>query len=83
MDDLSNYNNYRPTSLLSTVDQVSERIIHKHIYIFIANIFIPALQSGFVIRYSTENQFTDIYNTFCRAYDNIMKFSTIFLKSVR
>ena len=34
-DDPSNYENYRPISLLSTVGKVLKRVIHKHTYNFL------------------------------------------------
>ena len=34
-DDLSNYQNYRPISLLSTVGKVLEKVFHKHTYNFL------------------------------------------------
>lgn len=78
-DDPSDYRNYRPISLLSTVGKVLERIIHKHTYnFFIANNVISSLQSGFVMGDSTVNQLTDIYNTFCRALDNGLEVRAIF-----
>ena len=78
-DDPSDYSNYRPISLLSTVGKVLERIIHKHTYnFFIANNVISSLQSGFVMGDSTVNQLADIYNTFCRALDNGLEVRAIF-----
>ena len=67
-DDPSLVCNYRPISLLSTVGQTLEKIIHKHFFNFFQdNNIITCLQSGFVPGDSTVNQLTHVYNTFCKA----------------
>ena len=42
------------------------------------NNVITAFQSGFVPCDSTVNQLIDIYNTFCKAFDEGKEFRTIF-----
>ena len=69
-DDPSLVQNYRPISLLSTIDKVLERLIFKQIYRhFEINNILTTAQSGFTPRDSTTNQLIDIYNTFCKALD--------------
>ena len=79
-DDPSNYENYRPISLLSTIGKVLERVIHKHTYnFFIANNVITALKSGFVIGDSTVNQLTDIIIPFVELFTMVWKYSLFFV----
>ena len=78
-DDPSVVSNYRPISLLSTVGQILERIVHKHILNFFQkHHIITTLQSGFVPGDSTVNQLVDIYNTFCKALDDGKEVRAIF-----
>jgi hypothetical protein len=71
--------NYRPISLLNTIEKVFERIIFKHIFNFFrdTNFFSPC-QSGFLPGDSTVNQLTFLYNTFCKALDNGLEVRVIF-----
>ena len=69
-NDPSDVSNYRPISLLSCIDKVMEKIIHKHVFNFLqSNNLLTSLQSGFVPKDSTVNQLVDICNTFCKALD--------------
>jgi len=71
--------NYRPISLLNTIEKVFERILHKHIFNFLrANSFFAPTQSGFLPGDSTVNQLTYIYDTFCRALDNGLEVRVVF-----
>ena len=75
MDDLSEVFNYRPILLLRTV----EKIVHKRMFNFFQeNHVITALQFGFMPGYSTVNQLTDLYNTFCQALDEGKEVRAIF-----
>lgn len=63
--------NYRPISLLSSLNKVMEKIVHKYMFnFFVDNNIITTLQSGFVPNDSTVNQLTSIYNTFCKVLDD-------------
>ena len=78
-NDPSNFSNYRPISLLSTIGKSLEKIIHKHVFNFLqANSLLTNLQSGFVPADSTVNQLVDIYNTFCKALDEGKEVRAIF-----
>ena len=78
-DDPSVVSNYRPISLLSTVDKVLEKIVHKHLFNFIRdNNILTALQSGFVPGDSIVNQLVDIYNTFCHSLDQGKEVRAVF-----
>ena len=62
MDDPSDCRNHRPISLMSTVDKVLEKIVHKHVFNFLnANNLISSLQSGLIPGDSTVNQLVVIY----------------------
>ena len=70
-DDPSSVSNYRPISLLSTIDKVMEKIVHKYMFnFFLDQHAITSLQSGFVPGDSKVNQLVNIYNTFCKALDD-------------
>ena len=69
-NDPSDVLNYRPVSLLSTIEKVFEKIIHKHVFNFFKqNNIITFFQSGFVPNDSTVNQLVAMYNAFCQALD--------------
>ena len=71
-NDPSDVSNYRSISLLSTVSKVLEKIVHKYLFNFFRdNNVITPFQSGFVPGDSTVNQLIDIYNTFCKALDEV------------
>ena len=71
--------NYRPISLLNTIEKVFERILYKHIFNFLrANSFFAPTQSGFLPGDSTVNQLTYMYNTFCKALDNGLEVRVVF-----
>ena len=60
--------NYRPVSLLNTLDKTFERCSLKSIYNhFRDNDILSTLQSGFISGDSTVNQLTYLYDTFCHA----------------
>ena len=68
--DRSLVSNYRPISLLNTLEKVFERIIYKHVYNFFKDSNILSdLQSGFRPGDSTTNQLTYLYNCYCKALD--------------
>ena len=78
-NDPSEVSNYRPISLLSCIDKVMEKIIHKHVFNFLqSNNLLTSLQSGFVPKDSTVNQLVDIYNTFCKALDEGKEVRSVF-----
>ena len=78
-NDPSDFSNYRPISLLSTIGKSLEKIIHKHVFNFLrANSVLTNLQSGFIPADSTVNQLVDIYNTFCKALDEGKEVRAIF-----
>ena len=77
--DLSNPSNYRPISLLNTMEKVFERIIFKHVFIFLRDThFFTSFQSGFMPGDSTVNQLTYLYNQFCQALDNGLEIRVVF-----
>ena len=77
--DPSDPSNYRPISLLNTMEKVFERIIFKHVFNFLrdSQFFTPS-QSGFMPGDSTVNQLTYLYNNFCRALDDGLEIRVIF-----
>ena len=78
-NDPSDVSNYRPISLLNTIGNVLEKIVHKYVYNFLSeHQVITTLQSGFIPGDSTVNQLVDIYNTFCRALDDGKEVRAIF-----
>lgn len=71
--------NYRPISLLNTVNKVFEKVIFKHLYNFFReNNTISSYQSGFMPGDSTSNQLAFLYHTFCEAIDSGLEVRTIF-----
>ena len=62
--------NYRPVSLLHTMEKVLERIIFKHVFNHLkdTNFFTPH-QSRFLPGVSTVNHLTYIDEKICRALD--------------
>lgn len=77
--DPSDLTNYRPISLLSTIGKVLEKIIYKHGFNFFRDHqTITAMQSGFIPGDSTVNQLVAIYNTFCKALDEVKEVRAIF-----
>ena len=71
--------NYRPISLLSTVNKVFEKRVHKYLFNFFRNNnVITAFQSGVLPGDSTANQLIDIYNTFCKILDEGKEVHAIF-----
>ena len=63
--------NYRPVSLLNTMEKVLERILYKHIFNHLKrNNFFTPCQSGYLPGDSTVNQLTYLYNRICSALDS-------------
>ena len=78
--DPSLVSNYRPISLLNTMEKVFERVIFKHLFNYLRDTnFLTPLQSGFVPGDSTVNQLISIYNTFCQALEQGKEVRVIFL----
>ena len=78
-NDVSDPIKYRPTSLLSSVGKVLEKLVHKRIFNFFCdNQLITTLQLVFVPGDSAVNQLVDIYNTFCKALDEGKEVRAIF-----
>ena len=71
--------NYRPISLLNTMEKTLERIIFKHLFNFLkeSDFFTPQ-QSGFLPRDSTVNQLSVLYDRICKALDDGLEFRVIF-----
>ena len=71
--------NYRPVSLLSTIEKVFERIVFKHVFNFLkrTNFFTP-FQSGFLPVDSTVNQLVSLYDTFVKALDDGLEVRVVF-----
>ena len=77
--DTSLPSNYRPVSLLNSIEKVLERVIFKHVFNHLKdNNFITSRQSGFVPGDSTVNQVTSIYNNICKALDDGLEFRVVF-----
>ena len=71
--------NYRPISLLNTMEKVFERILYKHIFNYLnENSFFTPYQSGFLPGDSTVNQVTFPYNKICNAVDEGLEIRFIF-----
>ena len=78
-DDPSDVSNYRPVSLLSTIGEVLEKIVHNYVFNFFRdNEVFTTLQSGSIPGDSTVNQLVDVYNTFCKALDKGKEVRAIF-----
>ena len=76
--------NYRPVSLLNTMEKVFERIVFKNVFkhLNVTNFFTPC-QSGFLPGDSTAKQFVSLYNKICKALDEGLKSELYFLISVK
>ena len=71
--------NYRPVSLLNTMEKVFERIIFKYVYNHLhVHRFFTSSQSGFILGDSTVNQLTFLYDKICRALDNGLETRAVF-----
>ena len=71
--------NYRPVSLLNSIEKVFERIIFKHVFNHLKNIgFFTPFQSGFMPGDSTVNQVSCLYNNICKALDDGLEFRAVF-----
>ena len=71
--------NYRPVSLLNTMEKVFERIVLKNVfyYLKVTNFFTPS-QSAFLPGDSTVNQVVFLYNKICKALDEGLEIRVIF-----
>ena len=71
--------NYRPVSLLNTMEKVFESIIFKHVFNHLndTNFFTPS-QSGFLPGDSTVNQVVFLYDKICKALDEGLEIRVIF-----
>ncbi|PJE78524.1 hypothetical protein CI610_02532 [invertebrate metagenome] len=70
-NDASIVSNYRPISLLSCIGKLFERVVYKHIYIFlIENDLIYKYQSGFLPNNSTTHQLIEIYHSIISSLEN-------------
>ena len=77
--DSASVSNYRPISLLSCLENVSERAVFKHLYNhFHDNNILTQLQSGFIPGDSTTNQLTFLNNSFCQALDSGKEVRVVF-----
>ena len=77
--DPSSPSNYRPISLLNTIEKVFERIVFKHVFNHLRDTqFFTPHQSGFLPGDSTVNQLTYLYDMFCKALDNGLEVRVIF-----
>ena len=71
--------NYKPVSLLNSIEKVFERIIFKSIYNHLKDIdYFTPLQSGFMPGDSTVNQVTGIYHEKCKALHDGLEFRAVF-----
>ena len=71
--------NYRPVSLLNSIEKVFERIIFKYIYNHLKDInYFTPCQSGFMPDDSTVNQVTGLYHEMCKALDDGLEFKAVF-----
>ena len=76
---IQHLSNYRPISLLSCLEKVSERAVFKHLYNhFHDNNILTPLQSGFIPGDSTTNRLTFLYNSFCQALDSGKEVRVVF-----
>ena len=71
--------NYRPVSLLNSMEKVFERIIFKYVYnhLHMHRFFTPS-QSGLIPVDSTVYQLTFLYDKICRALDNSLETCAVF-----
>ena len=77
--DPSTPSNYRPVSLLNTMEKVFEKIIYKHVFNYLIEIrFFTPSQSGFLPGDSTINQLIFLYNKICKALDEGLEIRFIF-----
>lgn len=77
--DASLVSNYRPISLLSSLEKALEKNIFKHFFNFLQdNNIITSFQSGFIPGDSTTNQLVYLYNFFCQSIDSGKEVRAIF-----
>ena len=69
-DSKSDYSNYRPISLLSNVEKILEKLMHKRLYTFLnSNNILYNLQFGFRQQYSTSHALVNITEIIRKALD--------------
>ena len=77
--DRSALSNYRPVSLLCTIEKSFERAVFKHFYNHLHdNNVLTSLQSGFIPGDSTVSQLAYLYNAFCQALDTGKEVRVVF-----
>ena len=65
------YSNYRPISLLSTIEKILEKLMYKRLYTFLDNRnIIYDLQFGFRQQYSASHALIDITENIGKALDD-------------
>ena len=70
-DSKLNYSNYRPISLLSNIEKILEKLMHKILYTFLNNNnIIYNLQFGFRQQYSTSHALINITEIIRKALDD-------------
>ena len=70
-DSKLDYSNYRPISLLSTIEKILENLMYRRLYIFLNNNnIIYNLQFGFRQQYSTSHALINITENIKKALDD-------------
>ena len=70
-DSKLDHSNYRPISLLSNIEQILEKLMHKRLYTFVNNNnIIYNLQFGFRQQYSTYHALINITEDIRKALDD-------------
>ena len=70
-DSKLDYSNYRPISLLSTIEKILEKLMYKRLYTFLDNKnIIYDLQFGFRQQYSASHALIDITENIGKALDD-------------
>ena len=70
-DSKLNYSNYRPISLLSNIEKILEKLMHKRLYTFLDNKnIIYDLQFGFRQQYYTSHVLINITENVRKALDD-------------
>ena len=72
--------NYRPVSLLNTMEKIFKKIIYKHVFNYLRELrFFTPVQSGFLPGDSTINQLSFLYSKICKALDEGIAIRFIYL----
>ena len=69
-DSKLDYNNYRPISLLSNIEKILEKLMHRRLYTFLNNKNIYDLQFGFRQQYLTSHALINITENIRKALDD-------------